>query len=93
MGIKIETLGVVVTGAVTRKFDGQNTTLTLTGEQAKALYDSLGPVLAFLDGPAPLMGTLAHAKHQAQATVAAMAENVVPTNGTDDVAPHKVPDS
>ena len=49
MSVKIESLGVVVPGQVVRKFDGTDTTLTITAEQAKSLYDSLGLVVKFFD--------------------------------------------
>jgi hypothetical protein len=50
MGVKIDSLGIVVKGAVTRKFNGSETTLTVTAEQARELYDALGTVVQFFEG-------------------------------------------
>lgn len=49
MSIIIGTVGVVVQGSVTRKYDSteDQTTLDVTFEQAKELHDSLGTVLKF----------------------------------------------
>ena len=49
MTVKIESLGVVIPGQVVRKFDGTNTTLTITAEQAKALFVALSTVNEFFD--------------------------------------------
>jgi hypothetical protein len=45
MTVKIEKLGIVVPGQVVRKFDGTDTTLTLSGDQVKNLYDQLGEIM------------------------------------------------
>ena len=51
MTVTIENLGVVVAGAVIRKYDqGANrTTLTVTLEQARSLHADLAKVLEFFD--------------------------------------------
>lgn len=49
MSIVIGTVGVVVNGSVTRKYDSaeDHTTLDVTFEQAQELHDSLDTVLKF----------------------------------------------
>jgi hypothetical protein len=47
MTVQIDTLRVSVPGQVTRKYDGTTTVLTVTAEQAAALFTSLGAVQQF----------------------------------------------
>lgn len=51
MSVSIESLGVSVSGPITRRYDQatNRTGLTLTQAQAQELYDALGPVLKFFD--------------------------------------------
>jgi hypothetical protein len=51
MAASIEALGVSVSGKVTRRYDDseERTTLVVTEDQAKEMYDALGPVLAFFE--------------------------------------------
>lgn len=49
MAVKIETMSVVVPGQVVRKFDGSQTTLTITGDQARYLYEAMGTVVSLFD--------------------------------------------
>lgn len=56
MTVRIESLGLVIPGQVTRKFDGTNTVLTVTAEQARSIYDALATVNHFFelqDPPSP----------------------------------------
>lgn len=50
MGLKITALGVSVPGKVTRKFDGSETTLTLTEEQTRKLHEATELALRLFDG-------------------------------------------
>lgn len=45
MTVRIETMGVLVPGHVVRRRDGDDTVLTLTRDQAEALYTSLDTVV------------------------------------------------
>lgn len=45
VAVRIETMGVLVPGHVVRKREGDDTVLSLTGEQARSLHDSLGTVV------------------------------------------------
>lgn len=49
MAVRIETIGVLVPGHVVRKRDGEDTVLTLNGDQARSLYESLGTVNNMFD--------------------------------------------
>lgn len=49
MAVKIETMSVVVPGQVVRKFNGKDTTLTITGDQARHIYDVMGTVVSLFD--------------------------------------------
>lgn len=49
MSVSIETIGVLVPGTVVRKRDGEDTVLTLTGDQARSLYESLGTVVSLFE--------------------------------------------
>lgn len=47
MGVQISTLGIVVSGQLTRKFDGTNTTLEVTLAQAAEINQGTSKVLEF----------------------------------------------
>jgi len=47
MSASIEALAVSVKGSITRRSNGDRTTLVLTEDQAKELHQALGPVLQF----------------------------------------------
>jgi hypothetical protein len=51
MSASIESLGVSVTGKVTRRYDDRKdrTTVVVSEQQAREMYDALGPVLAFFE--------------------------------------------
>lgn len=55
MGIQITELGVSVPGKVVRKYsdEADETTLTLTNEQARDLRHSLDTAVAFFDAQTP----------------------------------------
>jgi hypothetical protein len=50
MGLKITELGVSVPGRIMRKFDGDDTTLTLSEEQTRKLHEATELALRLFDG-------------------------------------------